>query len=71
MSSRVRKITAQNKPLEPDQGVGARDADDVEGHSFLNPGLAQDLARAREREMEKKAARHRLELEARRPRKER
>jgi hypothetical protein len=67
MSTKARKIVAQNRPLDADDLVGARDQDDVEGHSFLNPGLAQDLARAREREMQQKAARHRIEEEARRP----
>jgi hypothetical protein len=48
---------------DPDDG-----SEDVEGHSMLlDPGIARDLARAREKEIQKRAERHGLEEEARRP----
>jgi hypothetical protein len=54
--------------VEPD-GLSQRRAtedDDVEGHSLLlNPTAARDLARARERDVQKSTKMHKFEVDAR------
>jgi hypothetical protein len=59
-----------NKKSAPD-GVSKRsatDEDDVEGHSFgtMNPLLARDLARSKDRDIERSASRNNLVSEAKR-----
>ena len=59
---------ANKRIVEPD-GLSQRRAtedDDVEGHSLLfNPTAARDLARAREREVQKSTKMHKFEQDAR------
>src|ERR1700716_1416657 len=58
---------ANKRIVEPD-GLSRRKAteDDVEGHSLLfNPTAARDLARAREREVQKSTKMHKFEQDAR------
>ena len=53
------------------QAIQARAVeDDTEGHGLLlDPGVARDVARIRDREIQRRAERHGQEEEARRPHK--
>lgn len=70
-------IAARRKVVEGDGMVARRkvteDTDtDTEGHSMLlNPMIAQELAKARERDVQKDLKDHRFEREARAAKKER
>ncbi len=61
----------KKKPIEPDghtHTVPKASEDDVEGHNIgvMNPMLARDLARARDRDIQREASRNSLINEAKR-----
>lgn len=62
-------LTSRRRDGSPDGFTAKRKVtgdEDVEGHSMLlNPGLARQIAQARERDVQKSLKRHELEHDAR------
>jgi len=66
MSTQGRKDTDEAKKVEGEGVVPEATEDDVEGHNMglIHPTVAWELAKAREREIAREAARHPLIAEA-------
>ena len=68
-TSKREPASPQPSPIDPQNQLAKRGAEDVEGHTLIvDPYSARELARARDRDILRQVEHHRLEKEAaRRP----